>query len=284
MLAGLRLAPLQIMSQGHPATSKLDTIDYVYLNKLSGDPSQVYSERVIFGPPELSFEQHSGLPAELPALLPPSTREVNIAVNSKVMKLSWRLIEVCKRLEREASVPIKFTFFPGERFLYGDGLEAAIRSQLPTATVVPYRNYDEFLKIMCSCDFALAAFPFGNTNSTVDTCLLGLPTVAHYGPECPAQSDALVLRTAGLADWLICESDEAYFQMALRLANEPDLRVQAMAGQSRVTIRERLFNKSRESIKEPFGETLFNLHRKYPSLRSATKLVFDYTEIIALEG
>ena len=134
MLAGLRLAPLQVMTQGHPATSKLNTIDFVYLHGLQGDPSQVYTEGVIIGPPELTFEQHSGLRDDLPDLLLPSTREVNIAVNSKVMKLSWRLLEVCRRLEREASVPINFTFFPGERFLYGDGLEAAIRSQLPSGS------------------------------------------------------------------------------------------------------------------------------------------------------
>ena len=145
-----------------------------------------------------------------------SDREVRIAVNSKVMKLSWRLLQICKRIEREASVPVRFSFFPGELHANLDGLHAAIQSQLPSAAIVPYVAYDKFLEEMCRCDLALAAFPFGNTNSTVDTCLLGLPTVVHFGPESPAQTDWLVMRTAGLPAWLVCDNDEDYFQSALR--------------------------------------------------------------------
>lgn len=282
MLAGLRLAPLQIMTQGHPATSKLDTIDYVYINKLRGDPTLVHSERVITGPEDLAFASHSGLPDELPELLPPSTREVNIAVNSKVMKLSWRLLNICKRLQQEADVPIKFTFFPGERFLFGDGLDAAIQTHLPQATIVPYCSYDKFLQKMSRCDFALSSFPFGNTNSTVDTSLLGLPTVVHFGPESPAQTDALVLKSAGLPNWLICDNDEEYFQTALRLANEPLLRAEAMAGLDRAGIRERLFNNSKRLESEPFGEVVYKLHRYDAILRDSAERLFDYTEILAM--
>lgn len=284
MVACLRLAPIQVMTHGHPATSMLETMDFVYLPSMKGDLSLVNSEKVIMGPANVALDAHSDLPTDLPQLLPPSDREVRIAVNSKVMKLSWRLIEVCKRIEKEAQVPVRFSFFPGERLLYMDGLEAAIRAQLPTANVIPYLAYQPFLEEICKCDLALAAFPFGNTNSTVDTSLLGLPTVAHFGLESPAQTDALILEMAGLPGWLVCDDDEEYFKTALRLVNDPAERIAAMAGLSRETLRDRLIQGANtKTHSEPFGDVLKGVYKHFELLQKSPKRQFDYTEILAIE-
>ena len=164
-----------------------------------------------------------------------------------------------------------------------DGLDAAIRTHLPTANVVPYIGYEKFLTEMCKCDFALAAFPFGNTNSTVDTCMLGLPTVAHFGPEIAAQSDRMVLRTAGFPDWLVCDNDEDYFQAALRLINEPSARRDVMEGNDRQAVRQRLLSQSSAVAREPFGEVLYKVHRNLFLLGNSDKRVIDFTDILALE-
>lgn len=284
MVAGLRLAPIQVMTHGHPATSMLDTIDYAYVCAMDGDLSRVHSEFTVTGPATAIFEAHSNLPATLPPLLEPSDREVRIAVNSKVMKLSWRLLEICKRLEREALVPVRFSFFPGERFAYMDGLEAAITAELPMATVEPYVDYETFLNKICECDMALAAFPFGNTNSTVDSCLLGLPTVAHFGPESPAQTDRLVLKTAGLPDWLICDNDEEYFNTALRLVNDKSAREDAMAGISRAQMYENLIGNSVRREAEPFGDIMYQIHRNHEQLQELPDRVMDYTALLGMQG
>ncbi|MDG2271377.1 MAG: hypothetical protein P8L39_03670, partial [Halioglobus sp.] len=282
MVAALRLAPIQIMTHGHPATSKLETIDYAYMCELEGDLSLINSERVITGPETAVFDSHTNLPSILPALLPPSNREVRIAVNSKVMKLSWRLLEVCKRIEREATAPVRFSFFPGERHAWLDGLDAAICAQLPSATVVPYVGYQTFLDEMCKCDMALAAFPFGNTNSTVDTCLLGLPTVVHFGPESPAQTDWLVLRTAGLPRWLVCDNDEDYFKTALRLVNDPSARTEAMGGLTRPQLYQALIKDQQRVSSEPFGEVIHQLYRHHDTISASPNRVFNYETILAM--
>ena len=282
MTAGLRLAPVQIMSHGHPATSKLDTIDYAYVPHLEGDPGAIHSERTVVGQTNLRFERPVDLPEVLPNLLHPSDREVRIAVNAKVMKLSWRLVEICKRIEREATVPVKFSFFPGELKAYMDGIDAAIRAQIPSATVVPYSGYGKFLNEISKCDLALSAFPFGNTNSTVDTCLLGLPTVVHFGQECPAQTDALVMRSAGLPEWLICDNDEDYFQTALSLVNSKAARLDALGGEDRNTIAKRLFDSTEHTAQEPFGEVIFRLYQNHRSIQNSSKRVFGYQEILAM--
>jgi hypothetical protein len=282
MVAGLRLAPVQIMTHGHPATSMMETIDYAYVSEMEGDLASIHSEKIVRGLPTAAFDAHSDLPLELPDLVLPSDREVRIAVNSKVMKLSWRLLEVCKRIEKEASVPVRFSFFPGELHANMDGLHAAIQAQLPSAAIVPYVAYDKFLQEMCKCDLALAAFPFGNTNSTVDTCLLGLPTVVHFGPESPAQTDWLVLRTAGLPSWLVCDNDEDYFQTALRLVNDPAARTEAMAGLDRMTLRQRLIENIERTKDEPFGHIAYQLHKHHEALQNTSQRVFDYADILKL--
>lgn len=283
MLAQTRLAPIQMMTLGHPATSMSDAIDYVYTGHMSGDLSHIFSEKVIVGPTAADFAPHSELPNDLPPLLSASEREVKVAVNSKVMKLSYRLIDICKRLTDHADLPVKFTFFPGERNLYFDGLEPAIKSQLPNAEVVPYLSYDHFIRRICSCDIALSAFPFGNTNSTVDTALLGIPTVAHYGPESPAQSDALVMNTVGLPDWLICQTDELYYETALRLINCPSARVSALGGVSREDVRERLFGGEVAKSSSTFAETLNFIYQHHEALMASDQRVFHYSELVPTE-
>lgn len=280
LTAQLRLAPVQIMTHGHPATSMSDAIDYVYTCSLDGDVAAIHSEKIILGPDFAVFDPHTDLPTELPPLLPPSEREVRVAVNSKVMKLSHRLIDICVRLQKAADVPVRFSFFPGEQRMFYDGLAPALQNLLPNAEVMPYLDYDRFLAEMCKCDLALAAFPFGNTNSTVDTTLLGLPTVAHFGPESPAQSDRLVMRTAGLPEWLICNTDEQYYTTALRLINSPEARRAAMANESRAALRTRIFNNKVNAAANPFADVLYHIYLNHERLMATPERVFDYRDLL----
>lgn len=280
LMANLRLAPIQVMTLGHPATSRIPTIDYVYTANLEGELENIFSEKVLLGDEAVYFSPHPTLPETLPPLLPPSDREVRVAVNSKVMKLSHRLLEVCRKLVLEADYPVRFSFFPGERPEHYDGIDAAIRAQLPQATVFHALNYEQFLKEMCKCDLALAAFPFGNTNCTVDTSLLGLPTVAHFGPEGPAQTDKMVLRGAGLAEWLVCDSDEAYFQTALMLINNPDQRQAALNGLSRDTLRLNIFNTQTHATDNPFADLIWLAYNNHESLQTSPQRIFGYKQLM----
>ena len=281
MLAQLRLAPIQIMTHGHPATSMSPEIDYVYLCELEGDPAALHSERLLVGREYGTFAPYGGSSAELPALIDASNREVRVAVNSKVMKLSHRLLDICARLAENAVVPVRFSFFPGERGLFYDGLAPAIRAKVPNATVEPYMNYEEFLAKMCRCDLALAAFPFGNTNSTVDTCMLGLPTVVHFGPESPAQTDRMVLRTAGFPDWLVAHSDEEYYEKALTLINDVDRRTQITAGITREKVRARLYDPDEcDRASDPFADMFWYAYQNHAAIQSSDRRVFHYRDVL----
>ena len=280
LLAQLRLAPMQFMTLGHPATSMSDVIDYVYTCEMEGDLSAIFSEKVLVGAAVGAFDAHSDLPHDLPELLPASSREVRVAVNSKVMKLSYRLLNICKRLAEHSTVPVRFSFFPGERNLLYDGLVPALESQISGVTVHPYLTYESFLAEMCKCDLALAAFPFGNTNSTVDTCLLGIPTVVHFGPESPAQSDALVLNTVGIGEELICRSDEEYYITALKLINDSAERARIFGGLSREQIQERLYRTTSAEKLNPFAELIHYVFENHKRLMSSGNRVFHYRDLL----
>ena len=280
LLAQLRLAPIQIMTHGHPATSMSEVIDYAYVGEMEGDVSLIHSEVTIIGPGDTDFYPHVDLPPDLPKLASPTDRGVRIAVNSKVMKLSSPLLNICNRLCAEASLPVSFTFFPGERGLYFDGLEAAIKARVPSAEVMQYTSYGQFITEISQCDFALAAFPFGNTNSTVDTALLGIPTVAHFGPEAPAQSDRYILKAAGFADWLVCRSDEQYFQTALRLVENPDDRKAALNGLSRTAVRNKLFGSNSHAAPNPFKDVFWHIFNHHDKLKNSGRRVFHYKELL----
>jgi hypothetical protein len=276
LLAQLRIAPIQLMTHGHPASSMSPEIDYVYLNEISGDLEAMHSERVLVGPNTLAFDAHSDLPDKLPALIEPSTREVRVAVNSKVMKLSSRLLSICKNLKENSSIPVRFSFLPGERNMYFDGLEAAIKCQLPSADVIPYLGYDKFLEEICRCDLAFAAFPFGNTNSTVDTSLLGLPTIARRGEDSAGQTDALVLRTAGLPDSLICDTDEQYYETALRMIEDRSYREALTSGLDRAEIRRRLVENQSKQENDPFPQMVWQLYLRHQEIQQSDQRVFHY--------
>lgn len=281
MLSNLRLAPIQLMTLGHPATSQSTVIDYVFLPQIEDDPSPVFSERVLTGTNVTMFAAHTALPVDLPELPEPSDREVRIAINSKVMKLSHRLLDICVRLEKESPIPINFVFFPGERFLFFDGLVAAIRACLPTATVLPYIEYPRFISELSKCDISLAAFPFGNTNSTVDTCLMGLPTVAHYGPEPSSSGDYVVLDMAGFDESLVADNDEDYFAKALRLIKDVAERKNATMGKSRDEIRQSLFEVDASGAKEIFSDVIWHVFRHHEAMLESGQRVFPYQKLLA---
>lgn len=276
-LSTLRLAPIQFVTLGHPATSQSDAIDYVFTSDMHGDLSEIFSEKVLVGPRKAMFEMPPVIPASrCPEIAAPAT--LKIAINSKVMKLSYRLIEICKKLEQGAERPIEFVIFPGERFHYFDGLAPKLRDHLPSAKVMPYVKYEDFIKELQTCHLALAAFPFGNTNSTVDTCLLGIPTVAHFGPESPAQSDRLVMQTIGLPDWLACDTDDEYYATALQLINDDDLRNGLRQQLLDTDIKGLIFDVEEEDI-EVFPKMIMWCYQNHHENQLSDQRVFHYRDL-----
>jgi len=240
LLANLRLAPIQLMSIGHPASSFSPTMDYLVLGRDVASETAGISERVVvFDSPGVQLIPHHQDPH-----LPPRIREqavpLRIAVPARIMKLNAAFLAMCRRIEREAGRPLEFHFFPNDQDgTFFRAVENTLATLLPGATVYPATDYATYMRRLNRCDIALSPFPFGSANSAVDAVIQAVPMVAMEGHEPHSRSDRRILRTAGLPDWLRARDEESYVAAALRLARDDAERVRL--SRSLLGARERLF-------------------------------------------
>lgn len=221
ILSTFRLAPLQFMCLGHPATSRSPVIDYVVVEEgYLGDPD-CFSERLLAVPnhsqPWVPPHESVRLPHDIRA--EPAT--VRIAVTASTMKLNPEFLTVCRSILDRSTVPVEFRFFcGGARGLGRVYTEKSIRRFLPGALVHGPVEYNAYIANLNECDLFLSPFPFGNTNGIVDAVRQGIPGVCLDGREVHSHIDAELFRRLSLPDWLVTASREDYLAAALRLAAE----------------------------------------------------------------
>ncbi|MFO7901362.1 MAG: hypothetical protein ACQESR_19410 [Planctomycetota bacterium] len=224
-LAALRLAPIQFMTLGHPATTRSPNIDYFITEEgFMGDP-ECFSETAVLLPDcSVPFEmRRDAVPVE------PKERGdghvVRVAVPAKMMKLNVRFLKVCRRIQERSSKPVEFHFFPGAVGAFHAHVVSAIRRVMPRARVYPITGYNPYIRNLNECDIQLSAFPFGNTNGIVDGARQGLPIVCMDGPEVHSRIDAELLRRLGLPRWLAANNEREYEDIVLRLIHNAEERI-----------------------------------------------------------
>lgn len=219
LLCNLRLAPVQAMSLGHPATSRSAAMDYIFMEEdFFGDPA-CFSERVV------------ALPARSLPFVPPVHKEaaaapprksdgiVRVAVPASVMKLNPVFLGALARIAQQAQLPVEYHFFcvaaVGVAKVY---LQTVLRQVLPGRCVVhPHQSYEGYAQGVGSCDLFVSPFPFGNTNGIVDCMRLGLPGVCMTGAEAHSHIDEGLFDRLGLPDWLVTKTVDDYCAAVVRL-------------------------------------------------------------------
>lgn len=230
LLSTVRVAPLQVMTCGHPATSCSSEIDVVYLKDVmhinKADIEKHFCEEVIWGEEVIN----DGVPWTTQLLSPKITglkrsitewtKSPRIAVNCKVMKLNWvflqALAEIDQRLKSFGLHPT-FDFFPAEMGMGVDGLTNFMQRTNLHAVVHSYKAYEDFLQELSNTQISLVPFPFGNTNSTMDALLLGKPIVFLRGTEPCSLGDQKIASHMGLLDIAETLTVEQYINRACEL-------------------------------------------------------------------
>jgi len=222
IMAQYRFAPLQLMTLGHPATSMLDTIDWVITEEaLMGNPECFYEKILLID--KIPFTDHSRK-ANYEHTPSSNGEPVRIAVNAKLYKINHQLITMCQGLAKNAKAPVEFHFFPACRGLTYEAFSREIKLYIESAKVYPSMNYTNYIEQLRECDFALNPFPFGNTNGIADCARIGLPFVCMDGEEVHSYTDAALAQRLGYSDDFVAQSLDEYTDKALAFINNSEYR------------------------------------------------------------
>jgi hypothetical protein len=223
-----RLAPIQITTMGVPATTYLDAMDYVLIEESWAGDAECYTETLIHtrrgSTRFLLRDWDSGARSRGLTQPRPSDGAVRLAVPALAPKLNAPFLETCARIAASSRVALEWHFFGGLSGLQHAVAERQIQRFIPTARVYGYLAYDSYMNALADCDLHLSTFPFGGTNTNLDSMQLGIPMITLEGREAHSQIDAGMIRRAGLPEWLIAHSMDEYVEVACRFIHDAQLR------------------------------------------------------------
>lgn len=267
-LSNFRFAPIQIMSLGHPATSRSREMDYVFAGGYDNSIKNCFSERLLTDDswrfsdvPYMSTEELKIFRSQKD--MHNRSDVLRVGINSKVLKLSYRLLDICKKLEQNISQKIEFHFFPGEGNLGLDALRVRLSDFLSNVTVHSTYPYKTLLEKISLCDVCLAAFPFGNSNSTVDCFIAGTPVVAHFGVEPSSRTDRINFQLLNAPLELIADNDADYYNIAFRLLTDSEYRYEIISKICKIPIFSELEkNAASKASSQNISEIFYSLLEK----------------------
>lgn len=222
-LANFRLAPVQAMTVGHPATTFSENMDYVITEAgFVGDPA-IFSERLVAVPDgAMAFDAPAATGSARNRQGPPDDGQFHVAVPAIAHKLSWSLIDTLRDVRSRASRPVVFHFFSGMLGVHFHEVRHELRKVLPDCIVHPWMDYQDYLDRVDRCHVHAASFPFGGTNSLIDSLRQGIPVVALRGREVHERIDAEFMRRLGLEQELVADDPAGYAAILARLADDPE--------------------------------------------------------------
>lgn len=257
----LRLAPLQIAALGHPATTHALTMDYVVVEEdYVGDPA-CFTERLIVVPRDAIPYRPPAVWPERHAPAPRHNDSVRVAVIGASMKINANFLETCRKIAERASSRVEFHFIPA--FAIGLSWICArdeIVRVLPTAVVHKMMPFAPYLQCIADCDMFVNPFPFGNTNTIVDTVSQGIPGVNRAHREVHSNIDRGLFQRLGLPDELSATSEEGLIEVAVKMIDDPAWRQQLREHLERGGLAEPLF-RGQESH---FCDYIVKTHQDHP--------------------
>ncbi len=219
-LVNLRLAPIQVVALGHPATTHSPFIDYVVADEdIVGDP-ECFSEKVVAIPP-IPHRPPADSP-DIPHKVRRTPGHVKVAVAASVMKINPLFLATLRLIAEQSSVPLEIQLYSGSAFGLGKiYLQNLVRNILgDRAVMFPHLPYAEYIENINTCDMFLNPFPFGNTTGIVDTVRQGLPGICLTGPEVHSHIDEALFRRLGMPSWTITKTPDEYVAAAIRMAEK----------------------------------------------------------------
>ncbi|MGE5616223.1 MAG: hypothetical protein ACM3X5_04845 [Bacillota bacterium] len=226
-LAFARLAPVQVVSFGHPDTTGIPNMDYFISARLYELPGaqRDYSERLVEIPDvgTLSYYHRPAMPAEVASraelAIDPSDR-IYFCPQSlqKVQPAMDRIFARIAQLDGDARI-VLIEFEEHQRRALEARFGRLFQSLLDRVRFVPRAQYAHFLARLACADVLLDTVHFNGQNSTLEAFAMGMPVVTLPGRFQRARHGYGLYTAMGFTD-LIATDPEDYARKAVRVAND----------------------------------------------------------------
>jgi protein O-GlcNAc transferase len=231
-LAGLRLAPVQCNSWGHPMTSGLPTVDYFLSSDLMEPPGADahYTEKLVRLP-------NLGVAYVPPPIAASTVTRETVGLRSDAIvfwcgqhlpKFLPEFDGVFARIAREVD-NAQFVFLASPR---GEEVTAAFRRRLARAFAaegLDVARHAVMLGRLVTADFVgvarvsdvfLDSIGWSGCNSALECLAAELPILTWPGPFMRGRHCAAILQMLGVTDTIAASADD-YVAIAVRLARDP---------------------------------------------------------------
>ena len=223
VLGALRLAPVQCVLYGHPATSGLENIDFF----LSGDALEPVGGDAHYREALVRLPGIGAMPL-MPA--PPEVADITTAQDSggpllvclqNPLKLTPAFDRVLAEIAGRSGASIGF--FPRRSAigrLFQQRIEGAFRDAGLDPEVslkfIPSGSHASFLRTITAADFVLDSPGFSGGATSLDALSVGTPVLAWEGDLARGRQTSAMLREIGCED-LIAVDEQGYIETAVAL-------------------------------------------------------------------
>lgn len=229
----MRPAPVQVSWLGYPATTGMDAMDYILVDKYyapNADMGAFCSEKLAY------LESYCALqPApemDLPVSPLPMLERGYVTFGSfnSFVKISRQVLslwtEVLLQIENSRLVMIVHA---NESIDYVKGFFAEHGISEDRLTLFTKLRYEQFLKLHQQVDIALDTYPFTGLTTSINGMWMGVPMITQVGERMLSRSGLSLLAPLRLEDF-IADSREDYLHKARYWAEQPQRLAEIRAG------------------------------------------------------
>ena len=228
-LAFSRLAPVQIVSWGHPETTGIDTIDYFLSSALfeSDNAEKKYSERLIC---LNEFPLYYEPPKNIGLLK--NRSDLKLPENARLYACPQSLFKLhpdfdailAKILEQDPEGHIVLIGGEGKYKFWSESLKKRWSKNFPVLNKrVLFTNRLSLLEFvsLCNCvDVLLDPMHFGGGNTFLESMIVGTPTVTMPGTHLKANITAAAYKQMKISNPPIVKNSKEYIDLAIQLAKD----------------------------------------------------------------
>jgi hypothetical protein len=202
-----------------------------------------------------------------------SGKPLKVSVIGTEIKICAPFFEMLQDIERESDFEIKFSFHLGTSAMDTLYAERYFKDNFKNCEFHGWQPYEVYLQSMQETDIILNPFPFGHTNTLIDTLIMGKPLVGLEGHEPASRTELMILEEVGLRDQFSATSIEDYKQKFY------DIATKILNGETNFYDRMEMFDKLHAPVDVPdYSASVKWIYENAQAMKSSSQKRFEVGE------